>query len=136
VQTVVVLRHAAVVMVYNDAMWQKYEIGKVRNVKGRGGEWAVKNDFAGTASARPATGTPDRPQGNLAWLASRGHIILACDLAARNIATILARNVNAQSRDVYADLTANMLPGVIMQPTGVYACHRAQEGGCTYIRST
>jgi hypothetical protein len=135
VQTVVVLRHAAVVMVFNDAMWEKYEIGKVRSVKGRGGEWATKNDYAGTPTARPAEG-PDRPQTTLAWLSSRGHILLGCDLAARNVATVLARHTNAQSRAVYADLVANMVPGVILQPTGVYACHRAQEAGCTYIRST
>jgi len=137
VQTVVVIRHAAVVMLFNDAMWQKYEIGKARNVKAlRGGEFATKNEYAGTATPRPTDGSTDRPQPNLAWLASRGHIILGCDLAVRNLAGILARHVNGQSRAVYADMTANMLPGVILQPTGVYACHRAQEAGCTYIRST
>jgi intracellular sulfur oxidation DsrE/DsrF family protein len=33
-------------------------------------------------------------------------------------------------------LKANLIPGVILQPSGVYAAHRAQEAGCTYIRST
>src|SRR5262245_2722956 len=32
VQTVIVLRHLAVVMFLNDAMWSKYELGKLRNV--------------------------------------------------------------------------------------------------------
>jgi hypothetical protein len=34
-----------------------------------------------------------------------------------------------ESRAVYDDLTSNMIPGVILQPTGVYAAHRAQERG-------
>jgi hypothetical protein len=137
VQTVVVIRHAAVVMLFNDAMWEKYPIGRLRNVKApRSEAWATKNQYVGTASARPAAGTPDRPQSTLAWLASRNHFILGCDLATRNVAGIIARELKVESRAVYDDLTSNMVPGVILQPTGVYACHRAQEAGCTYIRST
>ena len=137
IQTVVVLRHAAVVMLLNDAMWKKYELGKLRNVKeGRDESFAVRNTFVGNASTRPAAGTADRAQPNLSWLSSRGHILLGCDLAMRNLSGILARQTNAESRVVYDELKANMIAGAILQPTGVYACHRAQEAGCTYIRST
>ncbi len=137
VQTVVVIRHAAVVMLFNDAMWEKYPVGRLRNVKASRSEaWATKNQYVGTASARPAAGTPDRPQSTLAWLASRGHFILGCDLATRNLAGIIAREMKLESKAVYDDLTSNLIAGTILQPTGVYACHRAQEAGCTYIRST
>lgn len=136
VQAVVVLRHTAVVMVFNDAMWKKYDLGKLRNVKGRDEQWATTNQWVGNATTRPAAGTADRPQANLSWLNSRGHFILGCDLAARNVSGILARQTNAESSAVYAELKANLVPGAILQPTGVYACHRAQEAGCTYIRST
>jgi len=137
IQTVVVIRHAAVVMLFNDAMWEKYQIGRVRSVKAqRGDGWATKNQWVGTAAPRPADGSPDRPQSTLAWLASRNHFILGCDLATRNVASAIARDMKIESRVVYDDLTANLIPGVILQPTGVYACHRAQEAGCTYIRST
>jgi hypothetical protein len=137
IQTVVVIRHAAVVMLFNDAMWEKYSIGRLRSVKAARGEgWATKNQWVGTASARPAEGTVDRPQSTFAWLASRNHFILGCDLATRNVAGVIARDAKVESRVVYEDLTTNMIPGVILQPTGVYACHRAQEAGCTYIRST
>jgi hypothetical protein len=137
IQTVVVLRHVAVAMFFNDAMWEKYPIGRLRSIKASRGEgWATKNQWVGTASARPADGAQDRPQATLAWLASRNHIILGCDLATRGMASVIAREVKLESRVVYEDLTKNLIPGVILQPTGVYACHRAQEAGCTYIRST
>lgn len=136
VQTVVVIRHAAVVMLFNDAMWEKYPVGRLRNVKAARGEgWATKNQWVGTATARPTSGV-DRPQSTLAWLASRNHFILGCDLATRNVAGAIAREMKLESRVVYDDITANLIPGTILQPTGVYACHRAQEAGCTYIRST
>ena len=135
VQAVLVLRHVAVVMFLNDAMWAKYELGKLRNVKESGDKFATKNPFVGNAAARPASGS-DRPQANLSWFASRGHIILGCDLATRGLAATLARQTDAESNAVYAELKANMIAGIILQPTGVYACHRAQEAGATYIRST
>lgn len=137
VLTVVVLRHAAVAMFLNDAMWEKYALGKLRNVKApRSEAWATKNPFFGNASARPAAGTPDRPQANLTWLSTRGHVILGCDLAARNLSGVLARQTEGDATAIYNEMRANMLAGVILQPTGVYACHRAQEAGCSYIRST
>src|SRR5579884_173036 len=111
VQTVVVLRHQAIPMVLNDAMWEKYAIGKDRKVKDeRTDKWATRNPFAGSerpvalaastkpaesaggasaSSASPARAT-DRPQANLGWLASHGHIILGCDLATRGYAGLAA----------------------------------------------
>jgi hypothetical protein len=137
VQTAIVLRHVAVVMFLNDAMWSKYELGKLRNVKDEGTEkWATKNPFAGALTSRPAAGTADRPQATLNWFASRGHIILGCDLATRNLSGVLARQVKGESRAVYEELKANMIAGVILQPTGVYACLRAQEAGCGFFKST
>jgi len=135
VQTVIVFRHLAVVMFLNDAMWSKYELGKLRNVK-HDEKWATKNPFVGAATTRPAGGTADRPQATLNWFASRGHIILGCDLATRNLSGKLALQVNGDSRAVYEELKANTVGGVILQPTGVYACLRAQEAGCGFFKST
>ena len=72
----------------------------------------------------------------LAWLGSHGHILLGCDLATRNYSNVIARNFKVDQRAVYEELKANLVPGLILQPTGVYAALRAQEAGCAYIRST
>jgi hypothetical protein len=135
VQTVIVLRHGAVVMFLNDAMWSKYELGKLRNVKD-GEKWATKNPFAGAVMTRPAAGTVDHPQARLNWFGSRGHIILGCDLATRGLSATLAGQVKGESGAVYEELKANTIGGVILQPTGVYACLRAQEAGCAFFKST
>jgi hypothetical protein len=136
VQTVVVMRHQAIPMVFNDAMWLKYELGKALKLKDYPSEkWATRNPFA-TALPSPNRPTSDRPQPTLGWLASHGHILLGCDLATRGYAGIIADRTKQDSHLVYEELKANLVPGVILQPTGVYAVHRAQEAGCTYIRST
>jgi hypothetical protein len=138
VQTVIVMRHAAVPMAFNDAMWAKYEIGKERKIKDFSTDkWAKRNPFFAPAPSPNATPRPsNRPQANLTWLANNGHILLACDLATRGYAGVIADKVKGDSRAIYEELKANLVPGVILQPTGVYAAHRAQEAGCSYIRST
>jgi hypothetical protein len=136
VQTVVVIRHEAIPMVFNDAMWAKYGLGKEVKVKDYPSQkWATRNPFATSAPSTNKTSS-DRPQPTLAWLASHGHVLLGCDLATRGCAGTIASRTKADMHTVYEELKANLIPGVILQPTGVYAVHRAQEAGCTYIRST
>lgn len=137
VQAVLVMRHAGIPLAFNDAMWEKYEIGKETKTKDPAGKWVRRNPFLDTSASRPSRpGNADRPRYDLAWLASHGHILLGCDLATRGHAGIIAGRVKGDSRAIYEELKANLVPGVILQPTGVYAVHRAQEAGCTYIRST
>jgi len=135
VQTVVVMRHAAIPMVFNDAIWAKYSLGKELKVKDYPSEkWATRNPWL--TAATPSKAPPDRPQSTLAWLSSHGHMLLGCDLATRGYAGEIAERTKVDSHVVYEELKANLVPGVILQPTGVYAVHRAQEAGCSYIRST
>ncbi len=134
---VIVLRHAAVVLAFNDAMWSKYELGKERKVKDDAtGKWAVRNPYASpTARAAddpPPPSRPDSPADNLGWFAQHGHTLLACDVATRGMSFVLARKVKGQQRAIYEELKANLISGVILQPSGIYAVHRAQEAGCTF----
>ena len=132
-QAVVVLRHQAVPLVLDDAMWEKYGIGEERKLKGTGDAWQLRNPIA-TPRGPARTADPGRPQGNVPWLTANGHIVLGCNIALTAYSSIIARKVNAEQATIYDELRAHLLPGVIMQPNGVYATHRAQEAGCTYIR--
>jgi hypothetical protein len=136
-QAVIVIRHAGVIVAFNDAMWAKYELGKEQKVKDEAtGKWAVRNPFASPAPRNASDSTarpnnPDRPGSNLAWFAQNGHVLLACDLATRGMSQIIAKKVKGDERTIYEELKANLVAGVILQPSGIYAVHRAQEAGCT-----
>ena len=130
-QAVVVIRHKAIPFAFNDAMWEKYKIGEESKVK-IGDAWATKNPLLNGH----ANGNGDRPQGNLVWLALHEHILLGCDLAAQGFAAGYAEKSKRTTKEVYEDLKANLVPGLILQPNGVYAVLRAQEAGCVYMRST
>lgn len=138
VQAVVVIRHHAIAFAFNDAMWEKYAIGEMTKIK-TGEAFATRNPMSAPRAAgnRPTmNGAADRPQANLGWLASHGHILLGCDLATQAYAGQIAQRVKGDTRAIADELRANVVPGLILQPNGVYAVHRAQEAGCTYIRST
>ena len=129
---VVVLRHAAVPMLFNDAMWAKYNIGKESKIKD-GKDWAVRNPYL--TSTRGA-GREDRPSATITWLASHGHILLGCNAATLGFASGYAQTAGVDEKVVYEDLKANLVPGMILQPNGIYAVHRAQEAGCTFFKSS
>lgn len=131
--TVVVMRHLAVPMVFNDAMWDKYEIGNALKV----------ND--------PTTGAPARrnpfvmvnpsdehkliePNESLSVLHGRGAILLGCNRALMARASAYAKKTGVPVADVQKELKANLVPGVILQPSGVYAVVRAQNAGAAFFR--
>ena len=115
-QAVLVIRHMAIPMVFNDAMWAKYGVARLVSPDGPGG---TRNMYA-----QRLTGLGPRV------------ILLGCDQATRNFTGRMASAAGADRSAVYEEVKANLVPGVILQPTGVYAVHRAQEAGCTGIRST
>ena len=82
----------------------------------RSEDWATRNPYVsggggrgGGAGAAGGAGaeSADRPQANFVWLASHGHILLACDLAMRNYSNVIARNFKLEQKAVYDEVRAN-----------------------------
>ena len=48
----------------------------------------------------------------------------------------IARQVSGDQAAIHAELRAGVVPGVIVQPSGIYATARAQEAGAVFMRST
>jgi hypothetical protein len=133
VATVVVLRHAATVLAFDDAIWGKYALAKLRDVK----DPTTQQHTAHNPFARPHTDAERRRTGEfLEGLIASGVIVLACNLATRRLAGQMAREARAEQDAVYAEVRAGLVPGVLLQPSGIYATARAQEVGCVHLRSS
>ena len=132
---VVVLRHKALPMALNDAMWDKYGIGQLLKLKDPvSGAPARRNPFHDVAAASQyAMVGPDT---SIKGLIDKGGVILACNLAAMAYAGQTARRLKLDVAGVRTDFLANMAPGVMLQPSGIYAVVRAQDAGCRFLRST
>jgi hypothetical protein len=70
-------------------------------------------------------------------LLARGAIVLACNLALGFFAsTVIAKVDKVDGDEAKRRAKAALLPGVVLQPSGIFAVARAEEAGCHYIRAT
>ena len=129
---VVVIRHRAIPMAFNDFIWNKYNAGVDLKLNDpTTGEPAKRNPFLHL--------TKDDRKGlvgentSLESLYNRGVIFLGCNNAAMGWGAILARKAGTNVKDVQAELKANLIPGMTLLPTGIFAVVRAQNVGCSYM---
>ncbi|HKG93819.1 MAG TPA: hypothetical protein VKA84_18060 [Gemmatimonadaceae bacterium] len=115
----------------NDAMWEKYRLG----------EFLETND---PATGKPAVANPWRakpvvlgmtlPQASIESLQRRGATFILCNNALGIFAGLLAQARGLDAKAVYADLNANILPGVQLIPGMVVAIDQAHAAGLSYHR--
>lgn len=133
--TVLILRSDAVAFALNQEFWGRYEAGKrwhvndpssgeptFRNpVVGRVGQWALPAQFSGFT---------------LDALMQGGTIVLVCSLALRDCATLIAEKDKVTMEEADRRVHAMLVPGIILQPSGIFAAVLAQDSGCRYVRAS
>lgn len=132
---VLVMRHMGVVLAFNDHLWDRYELGKQSKVKDpTTGKAARRNPLEHAAEDdKYALVSPD---GTLSALRQRGAILLACNRATMYFASMMAKKTKQPLDQVKSEFRANLVDGVLLQPSGIFAVLRAQEAGATYMRSS
>lgn len=131
---VVILRHNAIILALQQSFWDKYGIGKAKGVMHPlTGEPTDRNP----AMLGAADGLPEPMQGfALSAFIARGGVALACDLALQDMVGII-QSTDKVSEAVAKEQAKNWLvPGVILQPSGVFAVLRAQQAQALYIRAS
>lgn len=110
---------------FNDAVWEKYAIGK-------------SSEVTDPATKAPATRNIFATGSDLAidTLQKRGVVFLMCNTALRLRTRAMASALNVPYDTLYAELSAGRLPGVILVPSLVVTLNRAQERGFTYVRAS
>jgi hypothetical protein len=129
---VIVIRHRAIPMAFNDFVWEKYNAGvDLKQSDPTTGEPAKRNPFL-HVSKDDQHGLVG-PNTSLQSLYDRGVIFLGCNNAAMGWAAMLAKKSGAKVEDVRAELKANLIPGMTLLPTGIFAVVRAGNVGCSYM---
>jgi hypothetical protein len=130
--TVLVIRHGAIPMALDDTFWEKYDLGREARIKDPATKkWARRNPFY-----KAAPGDTENAAFTLDALHARGTILLGCGLAAGFMAGRIARKTGQTQAAVMGELRQHLVPGLELQPSGIFAVTRAQEAGCSYVRST
>jgi intracellular sulfur oxidation DsrE/DsrF family protein len=127
--SVVVLRHGAIPIAMQDNMWGKYKLGETFKI----------ND---SNTSAPAVKNPFWIPDSKMWLnfgiqgikslQERGVMFCVCDLALTVYSTVTAQAMSLKPEEVKKEWVDNLLPGVQVVPSGVWAVGRAQEKGCAY----
>jgi hypothetical protein len=133
---VIVLRHRATVLAMDDALWAKYPVARVANVKPSEAN-RKKDPFpAFNPYARPHT-EAEKEYGEYLLEGAARRRGGGAGLQQRLPGLHLPPGQGGQGRPRRAPRRGarGLLRGVTLQPSGVYATLRAQEVGCTFMRS-
>jgi hypothetical protein len=132
---VLVLRHNGITLAMQQAFWDKYGIGKAKNVLDPISQQpTTKNPALMTAASGdlPAEFTGV----SLPEAIGRGTVVLGCNLALRDCVELIARTDKISPEAARKQAIGYLVPGVILQPSGVFAAVLAQQNGCAYVRAS
>jgi intracellular sulfur oxidation DsrE/DsrF family protein len=121
---VVVLRHSAIPLAMQDALWAKYKLGEAFSIKD--GEVAATRNLFAKPLPLPIADT------GVELLLAKGVLVGVCDIALTVYSSGVAQKMGMDAAAVKADWIAGLLPGIQIVPSGVLAVADAQERGCGY----
>jgi hypothetical protein len=132
---VIILRHNAIVLAMDQAFWDKYGVGKMKGVTHPMTQQPTDKNpvLLGAADGVPAP----FDAAALPAQQSRGVVFLGCNLAFNlDVVPIVVAADKVSEEDARKTALAHLLPGVLLQPSGVFAATRAQEAGCAYVKAS
>ena len=135
VSMVLVLRHNAIVLAMAQSYWDAFGIGKeTKTTHPADGSPTTMNP----ALLNAKTGLRAQFDGlSVPQFIAGGGIVLACNLALTlDVAPKFKERDKSTDETAHKAAVAALIPGVILQPSGVFAAIRAQQVGCTYVRAS
>ncbi len=132
--TALVIRHNAIILAMQQGFWDRYGIGKAKGVLHPLTDEPTDRNPA-LLGARD--GVPE-PQAGFALdrFISAGGIALACDLALQDLVGLIQRTDKVPEAQAKEQAKQWLVPGVILQPSGIFAVLRAQQSGALYVRAS
>jgi hypothetical protein len=115
VSSVLVIRHSAIPMIMSDDFWARNELGKKRKIKDE-------------MSGKTATLNPHRK--GIEGFLSTGGIVLGCGFAFGAMVYADAQRLNKKPDEVRPEVLTQVIPGIVIQPSGFFALIEAQRNGC------
>ena len=135
ISMVLVLRHNAIVFAMNQAFWDKYGIGKAKNVKDPLTGHPTTHNPVAERTGQYALPEQYKPRALEPFMADGG-IVLACALAFQDCISRVQEGDKVDAAEAEKRAKAMLVPGVILQPSGVFAAQLAQDVGCRYVRAS
>ena len=128
--TVLVIRHEAIPMIMNHAFWERHQVGVASAAGSDSASAAVKfNPYLSRDG-----GSGGRRGTTLDAFLESGGIVLACNYAfGRSVVGPEARKAGIDNNAAREVVLKQVIPGVIIQPSGFFAVIEAQRSGCHFF---
>jgi hypothetical protein len=131
---VLILRHNAIILAMQQSFWDKYKIGELKEVTSPLDDEPTKKN---PALMDERDGVPAQVAGMaLHKQIARGAVVLACNLALQEYVRLIARTEKVSREEAQKRAVSYLVPGVILQPSGVFAAVRAQQAGAVYVKAS
>ncbi len=128
--SVMVLRHNGIMLAMNQEFWTTYEVGKAEKLKGDDGKTMKYNPVLPTPGQdAPASFRPLMLDKQI----ENGAIALGCGLAYRSVVSMIQKKDKLDATEARKKANSMLVPGVIMQPSGIFANVLAEEAGCVFV---
>jgi hypothetical protein len=135
--SVLVMRHNGIVLAMQQPFWDQYEIGKAKNVIHPVTQKPTNRNPALLSSKRPDDELPPMfDDFALDKFIARGGVALGCSLALDVCSQMIAKKDKISEDAARKRAESFLVPGVVIQPSGIFAVIRAQEAGCVYVRAS
>ena len=131
--TVIVIRHAAIPLAMTSEFWATYGLGKSLKIKDdKGKKWTTVNPMLSTPATDPKVASSNYL---LDKQIAKGAIALGCNLAFRQMVSIVAKQDKLSPTAAREKAKTFLVPGLIMQPSGIFADVMAQQAGCVFVNA-
>jgi hypothetical protein len=133
-RTILILRHNGIALAMSQPFWDEYGVGKAKKATHPLTQQPTDRNPALLAET---DGVP-APFSTFALprFVSRGGIVLACNLAFDECVGLVKARHSLDDTAARTRALSGLIPGVILQPSGVFAAVRAQESGAVYVRAS
>jgi hypothetical protein len=127
---VLVIRHEAIELIMNDEYWNRFDTGKQLKLKDSAtNKWSKINPVRVAMADAP----PAMQAYNLTDFMASGGVVLGCNMAFSTPIAKFQKEDKLSHEDAIKTAREHIIPGIILQPSGIFAVLRAQELGCHYV---
>jgi hypothetical protein len=130
--SVMVIRHNAIFLAMNQDFWTTYGVGEAEKLKDDDGKTLLHNPVV------PAPGQ-EVPATFRAYMLDKqieaGAIALGCGLAFRSVVGMIQQKDKLDATESRKKAMSMLIPGVVMQPSGIFANVLAQQAGCVFVQA-
>ncbi len=134
INPVIVIRHAGIPLIMNNEFWERYDIAKENKVRDFNDNKTKRNPVLATVEE-------DKLPESFAAMAlhkqiERGVIVLGCNAAFGGMVSLVAKKEKLTFGEARTQALTMVVPGVILQPNGIFGVTMAQHNGCAYVAAS